>query len=289
MAVDVRHLRCFLAIAEMGTITRAAAALHITQPALSRTLSQLERHLDTQLVDRSTHHLRLTAAGVAFQLRAAAAVAAVDSVVDPAQLGAWPLRVGHAWSALGRHTTPLIRRWEREHPDVPLQLLRIDDRLAGLADGSVAAAILRDPEPTPALTTELLLTEPRFAVLPSDSPLAGRDRLLLGDLSDQTVSLNPVSGTTRLSLWPAQTRPTSVVEVTNTDDWLAIIASGQAVGVTVAATMEVHPYPGVAYVPLADAPEGVVVLAWTTPMTHPAIPDLVALAHEVVAGADRSS
>ena len=282
MAVDVRHLRCFLAIAETGTITRAAATMHVTQPAMSRTLSQLERHLGTQLVDRSTHHLRLTAAGVAFQVRAAAAVAAVDSAVDPAQLGAWPLRVGHAWSALGRHTTPLIRRWEEAHPGVPLQLLRIDDRLAGLADGSVAVAILRDPDPTPALTTELLLTEPRLAVLPSDSPLAGRDRLELRDLSDQTVSINTVSGTTRLTLWPAPIRPSNVVEVTNTDDWLAIIASGRAVGVTVASTAEVHPYPGVSYVPLEDAPEGVVVLAWTTPPTHPAIPDLVALAHDVI-------
>jgi DNA-binding transcriptional LysR family regulator len=282
MAVDVRHLRCFLAIAETGNVTRAAAALHVTQPAMSRTLRQLEQHLGTQLVDRSTHHLRLTSAGVAFQVRAAAAVAAVDSAVDPSQLASWPLKVGHAWSALGRHTTPLIRHWEQAHPDVPLQLLRVDDRLAGLADGSVAAAILRDPDPTPALMTELLLTERRLAVLPSDSELAGRAQLRLSDLADQTVSINTVSGTTRLTLWPAQIRPTKVVEVTNTDDWLAIIASGRAVGVTVASTAEVHPYPGVSYVPLEDAPEGVVVLAWTMPLAHPAIPDLVAMAHDVI-------
>src|SRR5262245_10141626 len=130
MAVDVRHLRSFLAIADAGNITRAAADLHVTQPALSRTLRQLELHLGVPLVDRSTHHLRLTTSGAAFRIRAAAAVAAVDDALDPRRLDSWPLRVGHAWSALGRYTTPLIRRWAQVHPDVPLQLLRVDDRLA---------------------------------------------------------------------------------------------------------------------------------------------------------------
>lgn len=282
MAVDVRHLRAFLAIAETGTVTAAAAAVHITQPAMTRTLQQLEDHLGVRLVDRSTHHLRLTAAGEAFRVRATAAVGAVAAALDPAQLASRPLRVGHAWSALGRHTTPLIRRWERDHPDVPLQLLRVDDRLAGLADGTVSAAILRDPEPTPGLRSERLMTEPRLAVVPSDSDLATRPRLRLADLADQTVSVNTVSGMTRLTLWPAEIRPASVVEVTNTDDWLAIIASGRAVGVTVSSTAEVHPYPGVAYVPLADAPDGVTVLAWPAVAPHPAIPDLVALAREVI-------
>ena len=49
MTVEVRHLRAFLAIAEEGTITRAAARLHLTQPALSRTLRQLETHLGLRL------------------------------------------------------------------------------------------------------------------------------------------------------------------------------------------------------------------------------------------------
>ena len=63
MTADLRHLRAFLAIAAEGSVTRAAARLHVTQPALSRTLRQLEQHLGVRLVDRSTHHLRLTAAG----------------------------------------------------------------------------------------------------------------------------------------------------------------------------------------------------------------------------------
>ncbi|MFE1500295.1 LysR family transcriptional regulator, partial [Streptomyces albidoflavus] len=67
MSIELRHLRCFLAIAEETSLTRAAARLHLTQPAVSRTLATLERHLGARLVDRSTHHLALTAEGRAFQ------------------------------------------------------------------------------------------------------------------------------------------------------------------------------------------------------------------------------
>jgi DNA-binding transcriptional LysR family regulator len=87
MTVELRHLRCFLAIAEEGTLTRAATRLHLTQPVVSRTLRQLEDHLGVRLIDRSTHHLGLTAAGHAFQIRAASAVSAADAAFDPAQLG----------------------------------------------------------------------------------------------------------------------------------------------------------------------------------------------------------
>ena len=145
MTMELRHLRCFLAIAEEGTLTRAATRLHLTQPVVSRTLRQLEDHLGVRLIDRSTHHLGLTAAGHAFQIRAASAVAAVDAAFDPAQLGVWPLRLGHAWSAFGELTVSLLRSWLQEYPDVPLELRRIEDRTAGLSRGEVDAALLRGP------------------------------------------------------------------------------------------------------------------------------------------------
>ena len=56
---------------------------------VSRTLRQLEDHLGVRLIDRSTHHLGLTAAGHAFQIRAASAVAAANAAFDPAQLGSF--------------------------------------------------------------------------------------------------------------------------------------------------------------------------------------------------------
>jgi DNA-binding transcriptional LysR family regulator len=284
MTVELRHLRCFLAIAEEGSLTRAAARSHVTQPALSRTLQQLEAHLGVRLVDRSTHHLQLTDAGLAFRDRAARAVAAVDEALDPARLGAWPLRVGHAWAALGAHTTTLLRRWQHDHPQIPLELLRIDDRAAGLAQGRVDIAVVREILDVPGVRVEPLTTEPRVAVVAADSPLAARASVRLADLIDQPVAVNPVSGLTTLQLWPAGAAPTRTVLVANTDDWIAAIAGGRAVGVSTSATAAMYAYPAVAYVPLTDAPDVTVFLAWREPPGHPAIGDFIALAHDVVAG-----
>ena len=281
MTMELRHLRCFLAIAQEGTLTRAATRLHLTQPVVSRTLRQLEDHLGVRLIDRSTHHLGLTAAGHAFQIRAASAVAAADAAFDPAQLGVWPLRLGHAWSAFGELTVSLLRSWMQECPDVPLELRRIEDRTAGLSRGEVDAALLRGPVTTPGIRTEPLM-EPRFAAVPAGTPLAARSRLTLGDLAGYPVVLSTASGTTTTDLWPASIRPEATIEVASTDEWLAAIAAGKAVGVTATATASMHPYPGIAYRPLAGAADLAVSLAWTHPPTHPAIAKLVTLAREVI-------
>ncbi|MFF8959489.1 LysR family transcriptional regulator [Streptomyces sp. NPDC014894] len=281
MSIELRHLRCFLAIAEESSVTRAARRLHLTQPAVSRALAALEKQVGVRLVDRSTHHVALTAEGRIFRDKAAAAVAAFDEALDSARLRRWPLRLGHAWSALGPYTTPLLRRWEREHPDTPLELLRIDDRTAGLARGEVDAAVLRGPVRDPGLVTEPLFLEDRVAAVTSDGPLAALPRLTLADLATGPVLVNEVSGITTLDLWPPDARPVSHLTVTNTDDWLAAIAAGRGAGVSVASTAQMHPHPGVVYRPLPDAPPVPVLLAHRAGANHPALPDLIALAREL--------
>ncbi|MFE7041895.1 LysR family transcriptional regulator [Streptomyces atratus] len=280
--IEVRHLRAFLAIADEGNVTRAAASLRLTQPAVSRTLAALEQHLGIRLVDRSTHHLVLTPEGVAFRDKAAAAVAAFDEALDSGGLRHWPLRLGHAWSAFGPYTTPLLRRWQERYPQTPLELLRIDDRTAGLTRGEVDAALLRGPVEAPGLVTEVLFEEDRVAAVAADGPLAARATLRLADLADGTVVLNTVSGTTTVDLWPPEARPAATLTVANTDDWLTAIAAGRGAGVSAASTAGMHPHSGVAYRPLVDAPTVPVLLARRDAPGHPALPKLAALAREIV-------
>lgn len=282
-AVELRHLRAFLAVADEGNVTRAAAHLGLTQPAVSRTLAALERHLGIRLVDRSTHHLALTPEGVAFRDKAAAAVAAFDEALDTGRLRHWPLRLGHAWSAFGPYTTPLLRGWQERYPATPLELLRIDDRTAGLTRGEVDAALLRGPVEAPGLVTEVLFTEARVAAVTADGPLASVTSLRLADLAGGPVVLNTVSGTTTPALWPPEARPAATLTVANTDDWLTAIAAGRGHGVSAASTAAMHPHPGVAYVPLDDAPGIPVLLARRDGPGHPALPKLAALAREIVA------
>ncbi|MFF2727734.1 LysR family transcriptional regulator [Streptomyces sp. NPDC058008] len=287
--IEIRHLRAFLAVADEGSVTRAAVRLRVTQPVVSRTLAALEKHLGVRLVDRSTHHLALTAEGVAFRDKAAAAVGAFDEALDPGRPHHRPLRLGHAWSAFGPYTTPLLRTWQRRHPGTPLELLRIDDRTAGLARGEVDAAVLRGPVDTPGLVTEVLFTEERVAAVAADGPLAGRSSLSLADLTGETVVLNTVSGATTLGLWPPRSRPAATLTVVNTDDWVTAIAAGRGSGVSGAATAQMHPHAGVAYVPLADAPPLPVLLACRDGPGHPALPRLAALAREIVAREQRGT
>ncbi|WP_329332444.1 LysR family transcriptional regulator [Streptomyces sp. NBC_00663] len=283
MTVELRHLRAFLVIAEEGNITRAASLLHVSQPALSRTLRRLEDHLGARLVDRSTHHLELTTQGRVFRDKAAAALSAVDTALDPGGLRSWPLRLGHPWAALGDHTVALLRRWDETHPDTRLELLRVDDRTAGLTQGRVDAALLRGAVTSPGLRTELLTWEERVVVLPADSPLTDLPRVTLADLVDRPIAVNVVAGTTTMDLWPPTARPSATIEVTNTDEWLMAIAAGRAVGISTTATPSNHAHPSLVYRPLTDAPPVPLVLAWREGVGHPAIPDLVTLAHEVLA------
>ncbi|MFC4333648.1 LysR family transcriptional regulator [Salininema proteolyticum] len=286
MTIELRHLRAFLAIAEEGAITRAATRLRVGQPALSRTLRQLEDHFDVRLVDRSTHHLELTAAGRRFRDQASAAVAAVDTALDPGSLESLPLRLGHSWAAFGDRTIPLLRRWDEAHPEVPLEIRRLDDRTGGLTTGKADVAFLRGDVVATGLVTELLVEEDRLAVVPAGSDLAESDELSLSDLAEYPLVLNTVAGTTSLDLWPSDRRPATVIEVGNTDEWMTAIAAGRGNGITTAATPSLFRHPQVAFRPLADAPPVPLVVAWRrgTP-THRSIPDLVDLAHEIASDA----
>src|SRR4051794_9524671 len=161
MTAELRHLRAFLQVAEAGTITAAAARMHMTQPAVSRLLAQLEAHLGVRLVERSTHHLTLTDVGAAYRDRAAAAVAAVETVLDATALGSWPLRLGHAWSALGAQTPALLRRGAEAPPVVGLQLVKAEHRLAGLHDGRLDAAAIHVTASGPGLRSRHIYDESR--------------------------------------------------------------------------------------------------------------------------------
>ncbi|WP_327011152.1 LysR substrate-binding domain-containing protein [Dactylosporangium sp. NBC_01737] len=209
----------------------------------------------------------------------------MEHALDPDRSRGLPVRLGHAWSALGAYTTSLQRRWKRAHPGTVLEVLRLDERSAGLASGAVDVAVLRGPvgvPDVPGVTVAHLMQEPRLAAVADDSPLASRTSLTLADLATRPVALNTVTGSTTLALWPQGAAPSHVVPVKNTDDWLSVIIAGDAVGVTTAGTAAMHPNPAVRYVPLTDAPPVDVVLAWREPVTHPAVPDLLRLAHDVV-------
>ncbi|MBB5802866.1 DNA-binding transcriptional LysR family regulator [Saccharothrix ecbatanensis] len=269
MNVELRHLRAFAAIGNEGTITAAAAVLRISQPALSRTLDQLESRLGTRLVERTTRSLALTEAGTRLLDHANRILNQVDDALAEVTAGPRALRVGFAWAALGRHTVPLLRGWREARPDAEVRVFRLDDPEAALRLGELDVAFVRTPLSGSGLASLDLYRERRVAAVPEDHPFALVPGVRLDDLADHPVALCATASSAGVSLWPAERRP-HTFEVANTDEWLTAIATGDAVGVTTEATEHTHPHPGVRYVPITDAEPVTVRMVSPQVAAHPA-------------------
>jgi DNA-binding transcriptional LysR family regulator len=190
-------------------------------------------------------------------------------VVREAAAGPARLRIGYAWSAMGRHTTPFQRRWAVEHPDIELQLIRTNSATAGLAEGACDIAIIRTEPDQRRFRDAIVGLERRYCAMAADDPWAARRSLRLAEIGERVLVIDRRTGTTAPDLWPAAARP--AIEYTgDIDDWLTAIATGRYVGVTPESTVTQYPRPGIVYRPLRDAPPVPVRLVWWRDDAHPA-------------------
>jgi DNA-binding transcriptional LysR family regulator len=262
MDLQVRQLRALVAVVDTGTFTDAAAVLGVSQAAVSRSVAALEQALDTRVLQRTTRHVAPTPAGTRIVAQARRILQEVDHLRRIVAEARTEVRVGYAWAALGRHTRRLQKAWAAAHPRVPLVFVQANDPTAGLGDGTAELAVVRHPLDDPRFATAEIGRESRFAAVATDSALARRRALRMADLARHTVAMDSRTGTTTPQLWPADSRPTSIRETLAVDEWLTLIAAGQAVGVTAEATAHQYPRPGVAYRVLRQAPTISVRLAW---------------------------
>ncbi len=122
--------------------------------------------------------------------------------------------------------------------------------------------------------------ESRYGAVAADDPLARRRQLRLADLANRVLAVDPRTGTTTPNLWPPGSRP-EVEEIHDIDDWLAVIAAGQCVGVTAESTLTQYRRQGLVFRRLRDAPPVPVRLLWWRDDPHPATSDVVALLAEL--------
>jgi len=285
MDVELRHLRCLVAIVDTGGFTDAAAELGVTQPSVSRAIAALEDALGVRVLRRTSREIVLTAAGERVLARARRVLAEIDDLTTEARGGHTRLRLGHAWAALGEHTVELQRRWAASHPDVSLHLVRTNSPTGGLAEGACDIAVVRTPSGPDRLDhsrfdSAVVGVEARYSALAADDRLARRRQLRLAELGDRVVAVDPRSGTTTVDLWSPGKRP-DVEETHDVDDWLAVIASGRCVGVTAESTITQYRRHGVVFRRLRDAPPVPVRLVWWRDDPHPATTDMVGLLAEL--------
>jgi DNA-binding transcriptional LysR family regulator len=283
MSIELRHLRCLVAITDTGSFTDAAIDLGISQAAVSRALAALESALGVRLLRRTTREVTLTAAGSRVLPHARRALAEAADVVREAAAGHTRLRIGYAWSAMGRHTTPFQRRWAAEHPGVELRLVRTNSVTAGLAEGNCDIAVIRGEPDQRRFGDAIVGLERRYCAMAADDAWAARRSLQLAEISTRTLLIDQRTGTTTPGLWPPEASP--AIEYTDDiDDWLTAIATGRYVGITPESTVTQYPRPGVAYRPLRDAPPVPVRLAWWRDETHPATAAVAGLLTELYRG-----
>jgi DNA-binding transcriptional LysR family regulator len=280
MDLELRHLRCLVAIVDAGTFTDAAIDLGISQAAVSRNLQALERVLGVRLLHRTSRNVTPTTAGVHALAQARQVLAAADNLVAEATTGHTRLRIGHPWSAMGRHTREFQRRWAERYRDVELQLIRTNSATGGLAEGLCDIAVLRTLAGGRRFASAVVGEERRYCALAADDPWASRRSIRLDEIPQRTLLIDRRTGTTTPDLWPAAAQP-HIQETRDIDDWLAIIAAGGGVGITPEGTTAQYRRDGVVFRPLRDAPPVIVTVSWRRHDPHPSTHAAIALLAEL--------
>lgn len=196
--MELRQLQALIAIADHGSFSSAATALHTVQSNVSSHIARLERELGVQLVDR--HGGRLTEEGLAVLERARRVSAELEAAV--ADVAAFrheisgTARIGMIGTTARWLAPLLLERMASIHPKV--RLLIGDGTSATLEPllvaGSIDAAVVNLPQSSPDLAVRPLFDEDLVLVVPEGHPLAGRDSVTMAHLGGIDLLL-PAPGT----------------------------------------------------------------------------------------------
>ena len=192
-AVELRHLRYFIAVAEEGSLTNAAERrLHTAQPSLSRQIRDLELEIGVTLLERKARGIALTAAGRVFLDHARLALMQIGVACEAARGTERPEKPGFVIGfLLGQEAIWLsesLRILREEVPDVEITLMtKSSPELAdGLMQGKIDVALLRREAHTAGLAFKFLIREPLIAILPTRHPLARHRAVRPQDLARES-------------------------------------------------------------------------------------------------------
>ncbi|PPF34524.1 MULTISPECIES: LysR family transcriptional regulator [unclassified Pseudoclavibacter] len=260
--VELRHLRYFLALAEELHFGRAAARLHIAQPALSQQIRQLEELMGVTLFARTSRSVELTEAGSGFRPRAQGLLALLASDVDEARRVArgesGRIDISFISSGAGIVST-ILHHFTRSRPNVLVELhegptTAVLDRLER---GTADVGIVRDADEHAGLTVSTLFAEPFVAVLPASHALAGAAAVTATQLASSPLVLFPQASGSRahsLTLQPFREAGIEPWLGLSGSEWGTIfhlVAAG--LGVAVSPASAAAPLPrGAVAVPLAS-------------------------------------
>ena len=282
--IDLRQLHYFVVVVEEGQMTRAAARLHIAQPALSQAIGKLETDLGVRLFERHSRGVTPTEAGAAFFQRALRALLAVEEAEDAVEpwLRAGPRLVVGFDEAAGDLARRLLRRFMLAHPEVHVETRHLmpADRLVELKRGRIDAELLYPPSGDEQLVEQLVESSPRYVLVGESHHLARETSLVFDQIEQETLpgrhpSVDPRSASDGW-LMNHRTAPPRVTSETPTslDELWALIARGRAIAILPKFMIPRLQGDGLRAIPLVGVEELDVTLACLRGDARPAVRDL---------------
>jgi DNA-binding transcriptional LysR family regulator len=287
--MELRQLNYFVTLAEVLHFGRAAEALHLSQPALSKQIQALEDSLEVQLFERTKHWVKLTIAGQKFLETAHRILHDVEEGILITQQVAHGkmgrLRIGFTEASLFRFAPDIVRTYRERHPQVELVLSSggTETQVEALRTHQLDVGFVYLPIREPSLLIHPLLEERYVAALPAAHRLARQSQISLPDLANEPLifyprSLAPVLYANFIKCCEAAGfLPHIVQEAEFAQTRLGLAAAG--LGITVVlSTMQSLSLRGVVYKPLSkDFPTLNLALAWRQDESSPVVQEFVRL------------
>ncbi len=262
-ALELRHLRYFVAVAEELNFSRAARQLHISQPPLTRQIQQLEAVVGAQLFTRTARGVELTEAGKVLLGEASNLLSFTRHAVERTRSVAMG-KVGRldiaGFGSLMLDVVPrFLAAFRAAHPriELVLQTLNRAEQVVALRQGRITAALIREGNELPDIASEPFMHEQLVAAVPARHELGRRKRLSLRDLVQlplvvQGSGPRPNFTDALLTMFAkAGLQPQVTQNVGDSITAVAVVAGGFGAALVPRSTSHLR-LPGVVFLPVRD-------------------------------------
>lgn len=248
MSYNIRHLKYFIATAELGQVSRAAVELSVSQSAVTAAVRELEAILGTRLFVRSAQGMTLTDAGRRFLASGYEIIAKVEDslrAADTIRLEG-ELSIAATYTVIGYFLPGHLERLRRVMPDVILKVNEMSRQAleTALLENRIEIAVaLTSNIAHPELAKETLLSSPRRLWLPTRHRFAEREDLDLPDIADEPYVMLTVdeAAHTAMRYWaPSAATPKIVLRTSSVEAVRSMVANGQ--GVSILSDMVYRPW-----------------------------------------------